>query len=136
MAHDEDEEQLQDGERDQFADDEPGEGGLDGAGASGSRHVARGAPPGGDFGLFLHKLRIQTFLALGLLQNPVTGEKRCQLDHAEALLDDLAMLREKTAGNLTPQEERLFAAILEELQTQLLQQRQRDSGGSSSSARR
>jgi hypothetical protein len=103
---------------------------------SGGGPAERAAPPGGDFGLFLHKLRIQTFLTLGLLPNPVTGEKRCQLDHAQALLDDLAMLREKTAGNLTPHEERLFAAILEELSTQLEQQRQRFSGSNSASARR
>ncbi len=95
---------------------------------------ARSAPPGGDFALFLQKLRIQTFLSLGLLPNPVTGEKRCQLDHAEALLDDLGMLREKTEGNLSPREEQLFSAILDELQTQLEQQRQRVAN--SSSARR
>jgi hypothetical protein len=85
----------------------------------------RSAPPGGDFGLFLQKLRIQTFLSLGLLPNPLTGEKRCQMEHAQALLDDLAMLREKTAGNLTAHEERLFTAILDELEGQLEQQRQR-----------
>lgn len=112
--------------------EEPEESGYGG----GADPAERAAPPGGDFGLFLHKLRIQTFLTMGLLPNPVTGEKRCQLDHAEALLDDLAMLREKTAGNLTPQEERLFAAILEELTTQLEQQRQRASGANSASARR
>ncbi|MBK9384583.1 MAG: DUF1844 domain-containing protein [Planctomycetes bacterium] len=92
------------------------------------------APPGGDFGLFLQKLRIQTFLSLGLLPNPLTGVKRCQLEHAQALLDDLAMLREKTAGNLTAHEERLFGAILEELEGQFEQQRQR--AANSSSARR
>lgn len=94
----------------------------------------RGAPPGGDFSLFLHKLRIQTFLALGLLPNPATGQKLCRLDHAEALIDDLEMLREKTEGHLTHHEERLLAAILDELRTQIELQRQRISN--SSNARR
>lgn len=86
---------------------------------------APNAPPGGDFSLFLHKLRIQTFLTLGLLPNPVTGEKRCELAHAEALMADLEMLRRKTAGNLDRAEERLFEAVLDELSEQIERVRSR-----------
>jgi hypothetical protein len=67
--------------------------------------------PGGDFRLFVQRLGYQALIALGLVENPVTGRKGRNMPHARATLDDLEMLRAKTAGNLQPAER----AHLEEL---------------------
>ena len=56
--------------------------------------------PGGDFILFITRLNIQGLLALGLMENPATGQTHVNLDHARMLVRDLEMLQAKTAGNL------------------------------------
>ncbi|HKB15129.1 MAG TPA: DUF1844 domain-containing protein [Planctomycetota bacterium] len=77
--------------------------------------------PGGDFRLFVTKLNLQCLLALGLLENPITGKTEVRLDHARALIDDLRMLREKTKGNLSPEEERALEKSISDLQWQFVE---------------
>lgn len=60
--------------------------------------------PGGNFRLFITRLGFQGLMSLGLIENPLTGTKSPNLDNARMLIDDLAMLREKTIGNLEPDE--------------------------------
>ncbi|MEL6713925.1 MAG: DUF1844 domain-containing protein, partial [Planctomycetota bacterium] len=60
--------------------------------------------PGGEFRLFVTRLAYQLMMSCGLLENPVTGTKQVNADNARMLLADLAMLREKTDGNLDPDE--------------------------------
>lgn len=60
--------------------------------------------PGGDFRLFVTRLSFQTMMALGQLENPLTKSRNKNLATARMLIDDLTMLREKCAGNLTPDE--------------------------------
>lgn len=60
--------------------------------------------PGGDFRLFVTRLSYQALLSLGVLENPLTGTKQKNLGNARMLVDDLVMLREKTSGNLEPDE--------------------------------
>ena len=53
---------------------------------------------------------------LGDAADPVTGEKMPpNLDAAAHMLDLLAVLAEKTKGNLTPDEERFITQVLYEL---------------------
>ena len=60
--------------------------------------------PGGNFSLLVSRLSIQAMISLGILENPLTKRKEVHPGNARMLLDDLEMLREKTRGNLDPDE--------------------------------
>jgi len=74
--------------------------------------------PGGDFRLFVSKLGFQALIALGVYENPVTGRSDRNLGHARMVIDDLRMLRERTKGNLAPDEEVHLAKVVSDLQFQ------------------
>jgi hypothetical protein len=66
---------------------------------------ARDVPlPGGNFRLFATRLSFQAMISLGMIENPLTKTRSKNLPNAQMLLDDLVMLREKTAGNLEADE--------------------------------
>ena len=73
-----------------------------------------GAPPA-SFEFLVHTLFTQAVMALGRIPNPITKESHVNMATARHFVDMLAMLEQKTAGNLTPDEARL----LEEVQHQL-----------------
>ena len=75
--------------------------------------------PGGDFRLFTARLSVQGLLALGLMENPLTGEATVNLPHARMMLDDLHMLAEKTSGNLVLDEVDQLEKIISDLQFHL-----------------
>jgi hypothetical protein len=66
----------------------------------------------GDFVGFVSGLAMQAMMSLGEVPDPNTGMTRENLAEAKYLIDIIAMLQEKTKGNLTKQEE---AAIQEGL---------------------
>ena len=76
-------------------------------------------PPGGDFTMFVTRLGFQALLALGLMENPMTGERHQNLDQARLLRDDLEMLRNKTAGNLDEGEQAKLDEVLQHLSEHL-----------------
>lgn len=53
---------------------------------------------------------------LGKIMSPVTGTMEKSLEAAEATIELLSMLKEKTKGNLTANEERILANALANLQ--------------------
>ncbi len=67
---------------------------------------------------FLSTLVTNAAAALGAMPHPVTGQKSVDLDTGKYWIDVLAMLRDKTAGNLLPQEKKLLTSILGDLQMQ------------------
>ena len=67
--------------------------------------------PGGDFRLFITRLGVQAQLALGLVENPLTGAIHKNPGGARMVIDDLQMLRDRCRGNLDAGE----AAHLDEL---------------------
>ncbi len=71
--------------------------------------------PGGDFRLFVTRLSYQLLISLGLVENPLTRQASANLDNARMLLDDLRMLKEKTAGNLEPDEQAYLDKLVEDL---------------------
>jgi hypothetical protein len=77
------------------------------------RRTAADVPlPGGNFRLFVQRLSYQGLMSLGLIPNPLTNSSRLDLNHARMLIDDLAMLAEKTRGNLDEDEsEHLFKVV-------------------------
>lgn len=72
--------------------------------------------PGGDFRLFVTRLSFQGMLALGLLENPLTGTKRFDAGNARMVIDDLRTLRVKVRGNLDPDEEAHLDKVIEDLE--------------------
>lgn len=55
-------------------------------------------------------------LFLGQIPNPKTGEAEVNLDLARMFIDQLAMIQEKTRGNLTTEEAKVLSNALSNLQ--------------------
>jgi hypothetical protein len=83
--------------------------------------VARtGGPAGASkvFVNFLAQLVQQGLVQLGHVENPFSGQREVDLDGARYTIDLLAVLQQKTKGNLSEQEQRMFTESLRELQLQ------------------
>lgn len=59
--------------------------------------------------------QMEGFVALGKMMHPVTQELAKQEEHARWIIDLLAILQEKTAGNLDAHEARLLDETLNTL---------------------
>lgn len=60
-------------------------------------------------------------LFLGQIANPQTGETSVNLEAAKMFIDQLEMVREKTRGNLTSDEDKIINNALSNLQTAFLE---------------
>lgn len=80
----------------------------------------KAVPPEPDFNFFITTLALQASIALGEIANPVTNKKEKDLTQAKFLIDTLGMLKEKTRGNLKPQENDVLENILYELRMQYI----------------
>ncbi len=65
--------------------------------------------------VFMAGLYTQTLIALGDIEDPVSGRKEPNLAEAEYLIDTVAMLAEKTGGNLEGEEETYVQNVLSDL---------------------
>ncbi|MFQ5351589.1 MAG: DUF1844 domain-containing protein [Candidatus Binatia bacterium] len=75
-----------------------------------------------NFSSFVVGLASQAFMFLGLAPDPHSGVVSKDLAQARAMIDILAMLRDKTSGNLDEDEERLMEEMLYELQLQYVRE--------------
>ncbi|MCG8633906.1 MAG: DUF1844 domain-containing protein [Desulfobacterales bacterium] len=73
------------------------------------------AMPKIDFSSFILSLYSSGLVQLGKVEDPSTGKKAVNLDMAQHSIDMIAMLQEKTTGNLTDDEDNLTKALLSEL---------------------
>ena len=80
-----------------------------------------GAEDPASFVNFLSTLATNAAASLGAMPHPVTGQRSLDLDTGKYWLDILAMLSEKTKGNLHPQESRLLEGLLGDLRMQYVQ---------------
>jgi hypothetical protein len=64
---------------------------------------------------FIISLNASALLHLGAIEDPTTGKKDKNLPMAKQTIDILSMLKEKTAGNLSSDEENLLKSILYDL---------------------
>jgi len=64
---------------------------------------------------FMAGLYTQTLAALGQIENPLTGKKERRKEEAQYLIDTIAMLAEKMAGNITAEEEAYISRVLYDL---------------------
>jgi hypothetical protein len=72
-------------------------------------------PPSIDFYTFCLSLGSSAFMHLGDAPDPESGEPATNLPLAKQTIDILAMLQEKTKGNLTVEEERFLDNLLVDL---------------------
>ena len=77
-----------------------------------------GADDPASFVNFLSTLATNAAAALGAMPHPVTGQRTVDLDTGKYWLEVLAMLKEKTKGNLHAQESRLLDGVLGDLRMQ------------------
>ena len=68
-----------------------------------------------DFSTFVFSINSSALVQLGLIEDPVGGQKTKNLALAKQTIDLLAMLEEKTRGNLTSDEANILTNILYEL---------------------
>ncbi|MCM8791743.1 MAG: DUF1844 domain-containing protein [Candidatus Omnitrophica bacterium] len=72
------------------------------------------------FSFFITSLGLQASIALGNIPNPITNCKDENIKQARLLIDTLAILKEKTKGNLSLEEENLLNNLLYELRIQYI----------------
>lgn len=71
---------------------------------------------------FVYSLATNAAVHFGDLPDPFTNERRpVDLEAAEQLIDILAMLEEKTRGNLTAEERQLLEQLLYELRMRFIE---------------
>ncbi len=63
----------------------------------------------------------QAALCLGQMAHPSTGKAEVNLDAAKMFIDHLEIIREKTRGNLSKDEEKILTSVLSELQMAFVQ---------------
>lgn len=73
------------------------------------------------FSQFIMSLATNAFIFMGITPHPETGETITDLVSAHQTIDILGMLREKTKGNLTEEEEKFFDNILAQLRLTFVQ---------------
>ncbi|MFH2057286.1 MAG: DUF1844 domain-containing protein [Pseudomonadota bacterium] len=68
-----------------------------------------------DFSSFVLSLYSTALVQLGKVEDPSSGKKSVNLDIAKHTIDMIAMLEEKTQGNLNEEEQNLLKALLSEI---------------------
>ncbi len=82
---------------------------------SATQEAQAGVLPQVTFATFLLSLNTSALVHLGELPEPGSEKTSVDLDLARHAIDTIAMLKEKTAGNLTEEEERLIDSMLFDL---------------------
>ena len=67
------------------------------------------------FNMFISGLAMESLVTMGDIENPITKKREVNLPHAKFIIDTLAILEQKTKGNLTPDEAAGLEAILYDL---------------------
>lgn len=80
-----------------------------------------GADDPASFVNFLSTLATNAIAALGGMPHPATGQRTVDLESGKFWIDVLAMLKEKTEGNLHPKEAELLDGLLGDLRMQFVQ---------------
>lgn len=65
---------------------------------------------------FLNSMGYQCLIHLGDLENPGTGERTPNMEAAQETIDLISCIKDKTKGNLNPQEEKMLTQLLADLQ--------------------
>lgn len=74
-----------------------------------------------EFMNFLKSLATQALMSLGEIPHPMTGQRELDPATAKEMIDLLTVLKEKTRGNCSPEENAIFTSLLPELQLKFSQ---------------
>jgi hypothetical protein len=88
------------------------------AAAAGAAPAAPGRPaarPSPHFTGLVESLASQALMFMGAVRDPLTGQAHQDLHQAQAMIEMLQMLEEKTRGNLAREEEELLRQVLDEV---------------------
>lgn len=77
-----------------------------------------GADDPASFINFLMSIASNAASALGMMEHPVTGQRKVDLQLGKHWIDVLGMLQQKTRGNLAAQEQQIFEGLLADLRMQ------------------
>ncbi len=77
-----------------------------------------------NFTVFVSSLGMQAMIALGKLENPITKQTEKNTQQARYLIDTIGILKEKTKGNLTREEETLLDESLFSLRTIYIEEKE------------
>ncbi|HEX9636612.1 MAG TPA: DUF1844 domain-containing protein [Acidobacteriota bacterium] len=75
------------------------------------------------FASFVLSLSTTALIHLGEIAEPGSGQREVNLEAAQHMIDILSMLRTKTRGNLSADEQKLLEAVLYDLQMKYVQAR-------------
>jgi len=75
-----------------------------------------------EFMNFLKSLATQALMSLGEIPHPMTGQSEIDPASAKEMIDLLGVLKLKTQGNCSPEENVVFTSVLAELQLKFSQQ--------------
>lgn len=75
-----------------------------------------------NFATFVVSLNASALMHLGLMEDPIQGQKVKNLELGKQTIDILVMLEEKTRGNLSTEEEKLLQSILYDLRINFVKQ--------------
>ena len=81
----------------------------------------RERPPKPDFKALMGVLASQAILSLGAMGDPKTGKVVIDLEGARFCIELLAVLEEKTKGNLTDEEAKELGLVINELRSRFVQ---------------
>ncbi len=65
-----------------------------------------------NFSIFVTSLGMQAMIFLGEIANPVNNETKVELDRARYMIETIALIKEKTKGNLSQEEQKLIDDVL------------------------
>ena len=74
-----------------------------------------------DFSTFVLSLTSSAFYHLGDMPDPTTGKTETNLPAVQQTIDMLMMLKDKTQGNLSPDEQKLLDQLIYELQMKYIE---------------
>ena len=74
-----------------------------------------------DFSSILLPFYTQALVKLGLMEDPLHKDSPVNLDFAKRLIDVLDLLKDRTKGNLKPEEEKFLEACLLQLKMDYMQ---------------
>lgn len=73
-----------------------------------------------DFSSIVFPFYTQALIKLGLMPDPTTSGQSENLELAKRLIDILDLLKERTAGNLKPEEEKFLESCLTQLKMEYM----------------
>ena len=74
----------------------------------------------------IYALHFSAMQGMGKIKNPLTDKIERNLEHAKESIDMLLLLRDKTKGNLSADEEKILTGIISEVQLNYVDESQKD----------